>query len=116
MHLEQYLLSLYRKTFDPQNCSSPSVKDVGLKSPLITHRQRFLEVSRSEASCQSLANPWNDSSSIGEEKLLDSSVQRCHSSLSQCTFRSNRTSPPAESLVKAVRACHSQPLSMMEVT
>lgn len=114
VHLEQYLLSLYRKTFDPQNCSSPSVKDVGLKSPLITHRQRFLEVSRSEASCQSLANPWNDSSSIGEEKLLDSGVQRCHSSLSQCTFRSNRTSPPAESLVKAVRACHSQPLSMME--
>lgn len=115
VHLEQYLLSLYRKTFDQQISSSPSVKDVILKSPFIAPRQRFLEASRSEASCPSLANPWNESSSIGEEKLLDSAVQRCHSSLSQRTFRSNRTSPPAESLAKLLRACHSQPLSMMEV-
>ncbi|KAI8535468.1 hypothetical protein RHMOL_Rhmol10G0176700 [Rhododendron molle] len=113
VHLEQYLLSLYRKTFDQQISSSPSVKDV-LKSPFIAPRQRFLEASRSEASCPSLANPWNESSSIGEEKLLDSAVQRCHSSLSQRTFQSNRTSPPAESLAKLLRACHSQPLSMME--
>ncbi|KAG5528671.1 hypothetical protein RHGRI_029369 [Rhododendron griersonianum] len=114
VHLEQYLLSLYRKTFDQQISSSPSVKNVVLKSPFIAPRQRFLEASRSEASCPSLANPWNESSSIAEEKLLDSAVQRCHSSLSQRTFRSNRTSPPAESLAKLLRACHSQPLSMME--
>jgi hypothetical protein len=35
--------------------------------------------------------------------------------LSQRSAFSNRTSPPEESLGRAVRACHSQPLSMMEV-
>lgn len=73
-HLEQYLLSLYRKAFDQQN----------------------------ESSC------------LGEEKFVDCNVNRCQSSLSQCSALSNKNSPPAEPLGKALRACHSQPLSMAE--
>ncbi|KAA8547294.1 hypothetical protein F0562_003842 [Nyssa sinensis] len=127
VHLEQYLLSLYRKAFDQQiSSSSPSAKDERLKSPTNTLKGRHLAVSRSDvismrenstvhSSCQLLSNPLNESNTRGgEEKLLDYGVHRCHSSLSQRSALSNRTSPPVESLDKAVRACHSQPLSMME--
>ncbi|XAR73922.1 hypothetical protein NMG60_11008052 [Bertholletia excelsa] len=123
VHLEQYLLSLYRKAFDQQVPGlSPSTKDEKLKSPLTTPRRRCLQASRSDimwgnsdfhASCPSLAHAWNIASNI-EEKLVDSSIHRCQSSLSQCSVLSIRTSPPVEPLGKAVRACHSQPLSMME--
>ncbi|KAA8531783.1 hypothetical protein F0562_006500 [Nyssa sinensis] len=130
VHLEQYLLSLYRKAYDQQISSlSPSKKDERLKSPSDTPRGRCQDVHSSDikskretstvhASCQLLANPWNETNNIGggEEKLLDSSVHRCHSSLSQRSALSTRTSPPVESLGKAVWACHSQPLSMMEYT
>ena len=50
-----------------------------------------------------------------EEQLLDSGVYRCHSSLSHCPAFTTTESPTAESVSKSLRACHSQPLSMMEV-
>ncbi|KAL0332250.1 UNVERIFIED_CONTAM: hypothetical protein Scaly_2126500 [Sesamum calycinum] len=124
-HLEQYLLSLYRKAFDQQICSlSPSKKDEVLKCPLATPRRRRLDFSRSditsaresapEAETQTLSNSRKEANGSSEEKLVDSGVQRSHSSLSQRSALANRTSPPEEALGKAVRACHSQPLSMME--
>lgn len=125
-HLEQYLLSLYRKAFDPQISSlSPSKKDEGFKSPLATPRRRRLDFSRSdikparefvpEAENQT-SNLRKEANGPSEEKLVDSGVQRSHSSLSQRSALANRTSPSVEALGKAVRACHSQPLSMMEVS
>ncbi|XP_059623749.1 uncharacterized protein LOC132266786 isoform X2 [Cornus florida] len=126
VHLEQYLLSLYRKTFDQQVSSiTPCTKDERSKSPLNTTRGRHLEVSNSDvtlkrenstvnASYQSLSNSWNKYNNIGAEKnLLDSFAHRCHSSLAQSSALATRSSP-AEPLGKAVRACHSQPASMME--
>ncbi|PSR88020.1 Mucin-17 like [Actinidia chinensis var. chinensis] len=122
VHIEQYLLSLYRKAFDQQ--SSPLTKDDRLKSPPTTPRGRYLPVSKSDitpgensttqATCPSLANPRNEHSNIGEEMLVDPGVQRCHSSLSEWSVPLTRTSPPEELPDKAVRACYSQPLSMME--
>ncbi|KAF3438852.1 hypothetical protein FNV43_RR17127 [Rhamnella rubrinervis] len=127
VHLEQYLLSLYRKAFDGQLSSvSPSIKDERLKSPLTTPRRRLLEISEPEMTSKGESsavqsgrhfheNPFEESNRIGaEEKLLDSSVHRCHSSLSQRSAFANRATPLDESLAKALRACHSQPLSMME--
>lgn len=126
VYLEQYLLSLYRRAFDQQITISPSSKDDRLKSPINTPRARIHKASRlditskressvAQTGCESLDNPWKESNGIGgEEKLLDSGVHRCHSSLSQCSVYSTRTSPPVDSLSKALRACHSQPLSMME--
>ncbi|KAF2283636.1 hypothetical protein GH714_012868 [Hevea brasiliensis] len=129
VHLEQHLLSLYRKAFGQQISSvSPSSKYERSKSPVTTPRGRSLDVSRPDtmpkretsavqSGCGSHDNPCKESSGIGgEEKLLDSGVHRCHSSLSQRSAFPTRTSPPEESLGRAVRACHSQPLSMMEVT
>lgn len=125
-HLEQYLLSLYRQAFDQQVTSlSPSAKDERLKSPSTTPRGRIPEVYRPDVSSkrenfavtsgQTLTNSLKESNVFGEESVLDSGVHRCHSSLSQRTAFFSKTSPPAESFARAVRACHSQPLSMMEV-
>jgi hypothetical protein len=75
------------------------------------------ETSATETACQSLDNTCKETNRIGgEEKLLDSGVHRCQSLLSQHTTFSNRASPPSESFGRAVRACHTQPSSMMEVT
>ncbi|GAV68268.1 DUF547 domain-containing protein/Lzipper-MIP1 domain-containing protein [Cephalotus follicularis] len=127
VYLEQYLLSLYRKAFDQQISSAPpSTKDKRLKTPLTTPQGRFMDVPRTnitsekensavESDYQSLDNSWKESNGTrGEEKPLDSGVHRCHSSLSQRSAFPTRTSPPVEYLGKAVRGCHSQPLSMME--
>nr|XP_008342996.2 uncharacterized protein LOC103405750 isoform X3 [Malus domestica] len=126
VHLEQYLLSLYRRAFDGKFSSvSPSKKDERLKPTLTSPRIRFLEVSEPDmplerenlavqSSGQSLENSQKEFNAIGgEEKLLDSSVHRCHSSLSQRSAFLSRTSPE-ESLANTLRSCHSQPLSMME--
>ncbi|KAL3833408.1 hypothetical protein ACJIZ3_008144 [Penstemon smallii] len=126
-HLEQYLLSLYRKAFDEQVSSvSPLKKKEGnIKSPLSTPRRRRLDFLKSditsatenippEAETRTLSNSRKEANGLVEEKLLDSGVQRSHSSLSQRSAMPNRTSPPLEAFGKALRACHSQPLSMME--
>lgn len=128
VYLEQYLLSLYRKAFDQQISSVSPTKDERLKSPVATARRRLFEVSESDISTKEanpdivsghqLANkPWKESTGIGggEDQLLDSAVHRCHSTLSQRSAFPTRTSAPEESLGRAVRSCHSQPLSMMEV-
>ncbi|XWS29341.1 hypothetical protein CRYUN_Cryun24cG0020800 [Craigia yunnanensis] len=124
VYLEQYLLSLYRKTFDQQVSSiSPSKMGERLKSPIDTPRGRFSEVFRpddaSKVENSAVQSSYHDNSckeasGIGEEKLVDSGVHRCHSSLSQHSVFSSKTSPQDETLAKAVCACHSQPLSIME--
>lgn len=123
-HLEQYLLSLYRKAFDQVSSLSPLKKDEGYKSPLTTPRRRRLDFSKSDitptrefapaAENLTSSNLRKEANGLSEEKLVDPGVQRSHSSLSQPSALANRTSPSSEALGKAVRACHSQPLSMME--
>ncbi|KAI7740526.1 hypothetical protein M8C21_024438, partial [Ambrosia artemisiifolia] len=100
-HLEQYLLSLYRKTFDQRtSCPLPLRDDQMLKPPLITPRGKILETSRADISLQHNPNRCFD-----EDDVVASGVQHCHSSVT-------RTSPKI--LGKSLRACHSQPPSMME--
>ncbi|KAM7252225.1 hypothetical protein ACFE04_024108 [Oxalis oulophora] len=99
IYLEQYLLSLYRKAFDQQITSvTPPPRNDGLQSDSLP-----------------VDSLWKGLCSNGvEDKQFDSSVHRCHSALSQKIAFSNRDSLPEESLGKAVRSCHSQPLSMIE--
>lgn len=126
VHLEHHLLSLYRKAFDQQICSSsPSMKNEGLKSPLRGSCSEFpksdttsrVENRALQSNCQLLANPCKGYNGVGgEERLLDSQgALRCHSSVSQGATLSTIT-PSTKPLGRALRACHSQPLSMMEVT
>ncbi|XP_075494045.1 uncharacterized protein LOC142531706 isoform X1 [Primulina tabacum] len=109
-HLEHHLLSLYRKAFDPQSPSLTPSKKYGVKSPLPTSRRRRLDFSRTDTSSarEKLApeiDTYSFSKEVDEDNLVESVVQRSHSSLSQRTPPSNKTS---------LRACHSQPLSIME--
>lgn len=129
VYLERYLLSLYRKTFD-QQAPSLSTKNERFKSNSITHKGMFPVASRYDimsdkdssinhtsnfTSVQnSIENPpkeFNGTCRAG--KLLDSSIHRCHSSMSQ---RSPGTSPPMRSVARTVDSFHSLPLSMLEVT
>ncbi|XP_047155280.1 uncharacterized protein LOC124826489 [Vigna umbellata] len=138
VYLEQHLLSLYRKAFDQQLSSvSPTSKDESIKFPLTTLSARFINVSVPEIltnrECsttpskdheletqrkeqekhepETLGKEYNEN--LIEENHLDSGVYRCHSSLSHCPAFT-RESPPADSLARSLRACHSQPLSMLE--
>lgn len=144
MYLEQHLLSLYRKAFDQQLSSvSPSTKEEKVKPSSAAPRTKVNEASNLEvlsrrgcsatqSNSHKLETPGMEHNMLSngneiaiqakeplgcgpEEKLLDSGVYRCHSSLSQCSAFATRTSPPADSFDKTLRACHSQPLSMMEV-
>ncbi|MBA0793817.1 hypothetical protein Gohar_018200 [Gossypium harknessii] len=113
VYLEQYLLLLYRKAFDQQVSSiSLSKRDERIKTPLDSPRGRFSKVSIPDdvSKVENLAVR----SSYCENPCEEPSVHRCHSSLSQHSVLSSRTSPLAENLDRAIRACHSQPLSMTE--
>ncbi|KAG9158742.1 hypothetical protein Leryth_013649 [Lithospermum erythrorhizon] len=125
-HLEQYLLSLYRQAFDQQVSSiSPSAKSERPTSPQFTPTRRHLEFPQSDMvmKCettdvqtvrQSVPKTRKDSDFLGDKNSIDSGVHRCHSSLSQHSGLPNQSSLVADSLGKALRSCHSQPLSMME--
>ncbi|KAK2411062.1 hypothetical protein QL285_046385 [Trifolium repens] len=142
VYLEQYLLSLYRKAFELQlspAAAAPSTVEESEKSPpLTTPRARYLEVSSPEvltkrgfSSVQyidhELNTPQKECNGYEletpdkeytvhhpEEKHLDSSVHRCHSSLSQYSAFTEKVSPPEEESTDSLRACYSQPLSMLE--
>lgn len=132
VYLEQYLLSLYRKTFDRQISSVTTVND-RLKSSSTAHKLMFQEVSgdnmisKTENSVShsghlssprvSFDNPPKECNDIwGAQKLLDSSIHRSHSSLSHRSTCPTRTSPSMQILAKAIDSYHSLPLSMLEVT
>ncbi|KAK6128797.1 hypothetical protein DH2020_037433 [Rehmannia glutinosa] len=110
-HLEQYLLSLYRQAFDQQISSlSPSKRDEEFKSPLVTPRRDFSRADitagresftlKAETQTQSDLRKESDDG-LFEEKLIDSGVQRSHSSLSQYSSQANISSPPADVFGKA---------------
>ncbi|XP_074309122.1 uncharacterized protein LOC141643733 isoform X1 [Silene latifolia] len=140
-NLERYLLSLYRKAFDQQISSvSPAAKDQHISSispaaklerissitsknkkpPLITPRRLFLDEDAADtATMVKTSVPHEAPKRLSdtkkepiEDKSLDSSVLRCHSTLSHRTTLTTRPSP--DSVAKALRACHSQPLCMSE--
>ncbi|KAK4780598.1 hypothetical protein SAY87_016704 [Trapa incisa] len=130
VYMEQYLLSLYRKAFDQQVTSVPLIaKEDKLNTPLETPRGRLLKVpepidvtsstKRSSqlvrSGCQQPETPSMKPNIFAvDEKLLDSGVERCHSTLSQFSAVAARVCHPDDSLDKAVRACQSQPSSLME--
>ncbi|XP_023544960.1 uncharacterized protein LOC111804400 isoform X1 [Cucurbita pepo subsp. pepo] len=125
-HLEQYLLSLYRKAFDGQiSSTSPTTVDEKLKSPKNSPKAKYVancvpditskkEDKAVQSGYDSFGNPMKEYRGICEDKLLDSSVRRCQSSLSHYSVCSKRTSLPEDFLGQDVRPCLSQPTSMVE--
>ncbi|KAM6541731.1 hypothetical protein CsatB_006178 [Cannabis sativa] len=127
-YLERHLLSLYRKTFD-QKVLSVSTVNGRLNSVLSTEKGISSEASSQDIIPQKETSVIYSGSSVSPrfslgnsqecvdawepEKLLDSSIHRSHSSLSQrsaCSFRAS----PRKFLNKAVDSYHSLPLSMLE--
>ncbi|KAA8545931.1 hypothetical protein F0562_020618 [Nyssa sinensis] len=123
VYLEKYLLSMYRKTFD-QRVSPLSTMDNSSKSTSAMHKGTFLDPGQDTTSnkenilvdsCRILLS--QDSKDCNDfwraQTLVDSSIHRSHSSLSQraCSVRpSSPRGVPAE----AVNSYHSLPLSMLE--
>ncbi|KAF1872252.1 hypothetical protein Lal_00028158 [Lupinus albus] len=139
VYLEIHLLSLYRKAFGQQSFSvSPSTKEERPKSLLKTPREKFIEGFKPECLTKRGCSPVQSNDhefdrlqkehngielhGLGkgynvshlEGKYLDFGVCHYQSSLTQCSAFTTRASPSIESLTKSQRACHSQPLSMME--
>lgn len=128
VHLEQYLLTLYRRAFEQQGpTSSPSTDDESFKSPIVTQKAISLRISGLEITPksenvalqsnqlfphESITQSLNKQAKIQvKDEMLDSGVHRSRSSLSQHSARS----PPMANMAKAVRTCYSQPLSYLEV-
>ncbi|WOH10029.1 hypothetical protein DCAR_0729490 [Daucus carota subsp. sativus] len=120
MHLEQYLLSLYRKAFDPHQIPtiSPSTKVETVKSPVTSTNENFLQRSVADStSGRKACNTQADRQFVNppinvceEEGLVDPGVLRCQSSLSQYSTTSLAAGP----LGRGVHACYSQPSSMVK--
>ncbi|URD85299.1 Ternary complex factor MIP1 [Musa troglodytarum] len=132
MHLEQYLLSLYRKAFDQQTSTlSPPASENQMKKPLnskpeLLHESAKLKISsnrgnsRVQSSQTELPQKWtadlvNEGCEIKcQEKLFGPGIRRSHSSLSVHATCSARISPSQESLARALHSFHSQPLSFLK--
>jgi hypothetical protein len=121
VYLEQYLLSLYRKKFDQQISSLSSVegrlnKEIAGYDIMSEKEDSVIHSSHHILPQNSIGNPLKECNDIwGTQKLLDSSIHRSHSSLSQRSACLTRTSPPMKFQTKAVDLYHSLPLSMLEV-
>ncbi|KAG7614450.1 hypothetical protein ISN44_As05g062350 [Arabidopsis suecica] len=120
IHLEQYLLSLYRKAFEQQISSvSPNLENKKPKSPPVTTPRRRLDFSEDDdtpSKTDQHTVPLLDDNQNQSKKTeipavdrdqMDPSFRRSHSQRS--AFGSRKASPE-DSWGKASRSCHSQPL------
>ncbi|XP_062214449.1 uncharacterized protein LOC133915342 [Phragmites australis] len=132
-NMEQYLLMLYRKAFEQQApaFSPPDRREAS--NPSVSSRSGQLSESamakkpcrsREDAALRSSYPPphkkWNDPltdccTSACADRAVDSDVLRCQSALSYRGVCSSKILPSEDdSLARALRSCHSQPLSFLE--
>ncbi|KAJ9551752.1 hypothetical protein OSB04_015797 [Centaurea solstitialis] len=105
-HLEKYLLSLYRKTFQKKE---PSLAATDTKPRLSKQQSSLVDFSGFTTARVSTDNPSKDFGPILESQPMeDSYVNRSHSSLSY------RTPPVYMAVNQAVESYHSLPLGMLE--
>ncbi|XP_042439958.1 uncharacterized protein LOC122025249 isoform X2 [Zingiber officinale] len=116
MHLEQYLLMLYRKAFQQQTATPSRCCN--------EHKLQKLQHSKSELLPQASpkhktwSNRWTPIEEGREikrqERLLRPGAHRSHSSLSCRGVGSARISPSEQSLARALHSFHSQHASFLE--
>ncbi|CAN4107601.1 unnamed protein product [Withania somnifera] len=124
MCLEKYLLSMYRKTF-AKRLQSLSMKDDRTNTNSTPNEKKFQEVKEQNGKLKenprtnntspilpTLSNPIKECED-DTQKLVDSTILRCHSSLSHaaCSFRA---SPSVAAIADSVDTYHSMPLSVLE--
>ncbi|KAJ0981787.1 hypothetical protein J5N97_010042 [Dioscorea zingiberensis] len=132
MYLEQHLLSLYRRAFDQQICtSSLSTVDERSKQLLSSLSGPPQEVAKPDVSSmrgdsavqpnrtvlprKSFTNSSYGACFVGyQQKLHGHGFNRSHSSLLHHSSFSARMSPAAENLRGCPRECYSQPLSPLD--
>nr|XP_009605042.1 uncharacterized protein LOC104099682 [Nicotiana tomentosiformis]XP_018627464.1 uncharacterized protein LOC104099682 [Nicotiana tomentosiformis] len=116
MCLEKHLLSMYRKTFGKcleslsKTNSTPNERRLSeLKEQ--NGKSKENQMTNTSPILPPLSNPIKECDDT--KKLVDSTILRCHSSLSHAAF-SFRASPSIAALAEAVDSYHSLPLSMLE--
>jgi hypothetical protein len=135
-HLEQHLLTLYRKAFDQQQTPSlPSDAHGEAPKLSVSSRSSQLEETPNKAkaplrrggdamvhySCPPLSKGRHGtvddcSPSACSRRTMDADIGiRSQSALSFRGVCSSRISPTEDSLARALRSCHSQPFSFLEV-
>ncbi|OEL25106.1 hypothetical protein BAE44_0013876 [Dichanthelium oligosanthes] len=136
-HLEQYLLTLYRKAFDQQQQQAPTSRssDAHREAPKLSVSSRSAqldETPKTKAPIRRGGDPMLHHScppiSKGRNGAVDDSSPstcprrttdfdhglRSQSALSFRGVCSSRISPTEDSLARALRSCHSQPFSFLE--
>ncbi|KAG5379244.1 hypothetical protein IGI04_027086 [Brassica rapa subsp. trilocularis] len=104
IHLEQYLLSLYRKAFDQQiSSASPNSEKEKPKPPPVTTPRRRLGFSEEHDPLLD-----DDDQNRPKETEMESSFHRSHSQRS--SFESRKASLEDSWSKATTRSCHSQPL------
>ncbi|XP_074568768.1 uncharacterized protein LOC141825279 [Curcuma longa] len=119
MHMEQYLLSLYRKAFNQPTTTLSSQSELLHESAkhkiLSTKGNLRVQLSQSEVTQKWNASSVNDDFELKcHDKFLDPGVYCSHSSLSHRAISSARISPSEDSLARALDSFHSQPLLFHE--
>lgn len=110
MYLEKYLLSMYRKTFAKRLQSlndTTKTKEVKKHDNIIIYENKITNTSPSMPPVEGSGDP----------SLVDTSIVRCHSSLSHTAVAASfKPSPLVGVLADALDSYHSLPLSMLEVS
>ncbi|XP_062216325.1 uncharacterized protein LOC133916600 isoform X2 [Phragmites australis] len=128
--LEQHLLTLYRKAFEQQFCTAHSARDMesnkepsrsfsGILSEAseldfsTPRKHKLVQSSRMVLARKSTPTTSTSETSISQphEKI---SIGRSHSSLLHRSICSARVSPSANNLARALKPCHTSPLSFVE--
>ncbi|RWW71396.1 hypothetical protein BHE74_00020865, partial [Ensete ventricosum] len=131
VHLEQYLLSLYRRAFEQRisNVSPAAVEDVK-KQQLISQSAPFPEAAthdipfrKAESAFRSShillprksANKLcNEACPVNCQEKHGRGIHRSHSSLVPRSVCSAKWLPSAKNLARALGACHTLPLSLLK--
>ncbi|TVU47848.1 hypothetical protein EJB05_07462, partial [Eragrostis curvula] len=128
--LEQHLLTLYRKAFEQQICTPNSACDMeSNQQPARSFSGMLSEASELDFSTPKKhqlfqssrmvlarkSTPTTSTSKTSTSQPLEKiSIGRSHSSLLHRTICSARVSPSANNLARALKPCHTSPLSFVE--
>lgn len=129
--LEQHLLTLYRKAFEQQFCGVTSACDTERnKHPARSfsgilpeasvldfstpRKHQLVQSSRIVLARKSTPTTLDSETSISQHNDIKTSIGRSHSSLLQRSICSARVSPSANNLARALKPCHTLPLSFVE--